>query len=353
MEAAIFAYSERGCALAEKIRAGCLTQDNCRLYTLKRLEHKGFTALEDCGPLIYASEFENSRLLLFIGAAGIAVRSIAPYVADKRTDPAVICVDERGTFVIPLLSGHIGGANRIAGKIASFLGAFAAITTATDVNGRFSADEWAARHGFQLSDMKMAKYISAAILERDIPIISEFPAASEYPPGTFEMNASSDASGQDAGIYIGYRIFEPFRHTLRIIPPVIRIGIGCRRGVSAEKIDEAVNSILNTNGIDRRAVKGIYSIDLKADEKGIIEYCRQKGFEFAVYCADELKKVKGDFSSSAFVESVTGVDNVCERAAAAQGALIAEKTSLGGVTAALAVQDLAVSFDDALYGMSL
>ena len=344
METAIFAYSQRGCGLAEKIRNGCFAQDNCRMYTIKRLCRPGFVSFEDRGDAVYHEEFSGSDILVFIGAAGIAVRKIAPYVKDKKTDPAVICIDERGTFVIPLMSGHIGGANEIAGKLASYIGAFAAITTATDVNGRFAVDEWAARRGFVISDMKMAKYISARILEQDIPIYSEFPVVTEYPPGTFRALMPGQADAADAGIYIGIRTVQPFRHTLRIIPPVLRLGIGCRKGTDARKIEAAVEKLLNDNSIDMAAVRGVYSIDLKADEAGLSEYCKAAGLKFTTYSSDELKKVPGSFSSSAFVESVTGVDNVCERAAAVKGRLIVRKTVFDGVTAALAAEELEIEF---------
>ncbi|MBR6258633.1 MAG: hypothetical protein IKR21_00285 [Oscillospiraceae bacterium] len=131
-----------------------------------------------CGRL-----FSERDALIFVSAAGIAVRSVAPFIKDKRTDPAVICIDERGKNVIPLLSGHIGGANALALRIADHLGASPIITTATDVNGKFSVDKWAAENGFMIDNMKAAKAVSAAILKWDVPLCSDLPVKGELPPG--------------------------------------------------------------------------------------------------------------------------------------------------------------------------
>ena len=353
METAIFAYSQRGCGLAEKLAEGIFIKDNCRLYTVERFCRDGFLSLEEQGPEIYGKEFQNSSLLIFIGAAGIAVRKIASYVKDKKTDPAVICIDEKGTFVIPLLSGHIGGANTFARDIAAFINAVPVITTATDINGKFAADEWAARRGFVISDMKAEKYIASKILETDVPVICDFPADGDWPAGIFPAdlkkagpgtNFDSAAERYDAGIYIGCRTFMPFEHTLRIIPPVLRLGIGCRKGTGKDQICRAVEKVLSDNEIDERAIKGVYSIDLKADESGLLDYCSAKGWRLTFYTCEELKNVDGEFTASSFVQSVTGVDNVCERAAAAEGTLIVKKTALNGVTCALAAEPLTISF---------
>ena len=126
-------------------------------------------------PSVYALEFSRRDALIFVGACGIAVREIAPYVRDKKTDPAVLVLDERARHVIPLLSGHIGGANRLAARLADALGAEPVITTATDVNGKFAVDEFAARTGCAISDMQLAKAFAAGILERDLPLASAFP----------------------------------------------------------------------------------------------------------------------------------------------------------------------------------
>ena len=119
--------------------------------------------------------FLRDDALIFVGACGIAVRSIAPYVRDKFQDPAVVCVDEAGQFVIPLLSGHVGGANRLAEMVASGIGAVPVVTTATDVEKKFAVDMFAKDHGFVITDRKLAKEISADILAGEpVGVFSDF-----------------------------------------------------------------------------------------------------------------------------------------------------------------------------------
>lgn len=108
--------------------------------------------------------FEQKQLLIFVGAVGIAVRSIAPFLKDKFTDPAVLALDEQGRYVIPVLSGHVGGGNRWAAVLAEELSAISVITTATDLNGKFAVDVFASERNLTLTDRRMAKQISAEIL---------------------------------------------------------------------------------------------------------------------------------------------------------------------------------------------
>ena len=143
MKIAVFAYTRAGCRTAGRVCRALPEAERC-CYAPPRLEAPGFAAL-DAG--VYGEAFANMDALIFVGACGVAVRSIAPFVRDKKTDPAVLCLDERASFVIPLLSGHIGGANALAARLAGALGAAAVITTATDVNGKFAVDAWAAQNG--------------------------------------------------------------------------------------------------------------------------------------------------------------------------------------------------------------
>lgn len=334
MTAAVFAYSRAGCRAAARVVAAL--DGPCALYAPARFEAPGFTPLS---PAVYGREFASARALIFIGACGVAVRAIAPYVRDKKTDPAVVCLDERLRFVIPLLSGHIGGANALAVQLARRLGAQAVVTTATDVSGKFAVDAWAAQNGCALSDMTLARRFSAAILERDLPLSSAFPVVSPLPGGVF-----AGESGE-LGVYIGCDVRAPYEKTLRIIPRLLRVGVGCRRGIAKEAVLAAVDRVLAENRLDARAVAGVFSIDLKQDEPGLLAACRERSWPCTFYSAQQLLRVPGDFTGSPFVASVTGVDNVCERAAMALGGtLLVKKTALGGVTAAVAQEDWEVRF---------
>ena len=158
------------------------------------LDHEiSFSPVKEGGLSAWAGErFGDSDGLIFIGACGIAVRAIAPYIRDKKTDPAVLAADEKGRFVIPLLSGHLGGANELAERLAAGLAksgipAQAVLTTATDVNRRFAVDVFAKEHGLVLDQMKLAKEISAAVLAGEpVGLFSDFPFSGPVPEGLYK-----------------------------------------------------------------------------------------------------------------------------------------------------------------------
>ena len=337
MRFAAFAYSRRGCETARRIMAAL--PGDWRAYAPERLAETPFAPLPKPSNSVYGECFSTSGALIFVGSCGIAVREIAPWVRSKCADPAVLCVDERGSFVIPLLSGHIGGANALARQLAEALGATAVITTATDINGRFSVDAWAAENGMAISDMSAAKAVSAAILERDVPLKSDFPVSGGLPAGTVPGESGP------LGIYITSTTIRPFDRTLRLIPRCLHLGVGCRRGTEEDVIAAAVENALSRSGLDIRAVKDAASIDLKAEEPGLLAFCARMGWPTRFYTAEELNAVPGVFTPSDFVRSVTGVDNVCERAALAGGGeLIVKKTAADGVTVAVAMEKTEVRF---------
>lgn len=340
MRLAIFAFSRQGLETAERVRALLAgAEDTCRTYVPARLAGEGTCSVTPPLPAFTGPVFRWADAMVFVGACGIAVRAIAPHVRDKRTDPAVLAVDERAQFVIPLLSGHIGGANALAVRLGKCLGAAAAVTTATDVNGRFSVDAWAAEQGLFIDDMHSAKAVSAAILEGPVPLASDFPIAAALPPGV--------AAGESGpvGICISWRRRKPFETTLLLVPPVVRLGIGCRRGIGAGAIRTLVDRVLAENAVHPAAVRGAASIDLKRGESGLLEFCRERGWPIEFYPASRLEAVEGTFTPSDFVLQTVGVDNVCERAAMADGErLIIKKTAGGGVTVAAAVEHWEVRF---------
>ena len=338
MKIALFAYSRQGCKTARRVLESFKDRE-IRAFTMERFLEPGFVPIPRPPQSFYGKLFDWADALIFIGSCGIAVREIAPYVKSKLTDPAVIAVDELARFAVPLLSGHIGGANALAMELADLLGATPVITTATDINRKFSVDTWAARQGLYIASLSAAKHISARILEAPVPICSDFPIVTALPEGTAE-----GASGE-IGICISCGTREPFDETLLLVPPILHLGIGCRRGTSREAIEAAVNQVCREHGIHPKAIKQAASIDLKAGEAGLLEYCEKRSLPVSFYTAQELGAIPGEFTSSERVLRVTGVDNVCERAAM-MGAekLLVRKTAMDGVTVAIALEHWEVRF---------
>lgn len=292
--------------------------------------------------------FETKDAILFIGATGIAVRSIAPFVADKRKDPAVVVMDEKGIFAVSLLSGHLGGANELAGKLANLTGAIPVITTATDVNGRFAVDVFAKKMNLWISDMKAAKQVSADVLdEKKIGLVTDFPILGEIPEELVKLRGTESFEGKTGLVIALNEEFKPFLCTLHLIPRIVAVGIGCKKDKEEAAIEEAVLSALAANHLSIHSVFGAASIDLKAHEPGILKFCEKYEIPFTTFTSKELMETKGEFTSSSFVQGITGVDNVCERSAAAlsNGSLIQKKTAGNGVTVALAVKEWSVEFE--------
>lgn len=287
-------------------------------------------------------QFAQGNPIIFVSATGIAVRSIAPFLGDKLTDPAVVSVDEGGRFAIPLLSGHVGGANRLARRIGKAIGAVPAISTATDVNGLFAVDEWAARQGFFVTDRTAAKRLSAALLAgQDISFTSEFPHTAlpkHVKPGQEPPCFAVTCRRADR--------FSP--GTLVLHPRWLTVGIGCRRGLPPERVGETVRALLAEHGLAEESVGCVASVELKRGDPGILRLAEEWGVPACFYRPEELMAAPGAFASSPFVYQTTGTDNVCERSAvlaAEGGALLVGKTAGNGVTVAVAQRSETVSFE--------
>ncbi|UWG98184.1 cobalt-precorrin 5A hydrolase [Dehalobacter sp. DCM] len=351
MKIGILAFTVNGADLAQKIKKVFASQgDEARCYLPEKLcgQIGGTELAEPILPDLISFTgrlFTANEALVFVGACGIAVRAIAPFVRDKTADPAIICLDEKGKFVIPLLSGHIGGANRLADRIAESLQAVPVLTTATDVNNLFAVDEWAAVHDAWISDMKAAKEISARLLAaKPVGFYSELKIEGKLP-----RLIQKDRPDLDLGICVSLNAkIHPFTHTLNIVPRTVYLGIGCRRGTPQKEIGELVLEQLEKNRISPEAVAGIASIDLKEDEQGLQDFAAQNSLPLHFYTKDQLLTVPGNYTESEFVSTITGVGNVCERAAvlaSAGGSLISPKVSAHGVTVALAQKEWRVSFE--------
>ena len=172
------------------------------------------------------------------------------------------------------------------------------------------------------------------------------PLKCDYPIVTTLPNGVVLGESGDVGIRISVYQDEPYERTLRLIPPILHLGIGCRKGTEPSAICEAVDVVLKEHNIDHRAIKCVASIDLKAEEPGLLQFCKERKLPVAFYTAEELKVVPGEFTPSEFVQSITGVNNVCERSALVGAKkLIVKKTALNGVTVAVAAEHLEVRFE--------
>lgn len=340
MRTAVISFTEKGRLLSQKI-ADFLNETNTAerfcFHTHTDEKSQGF----DDVYALAAKLFNACDAIVFVCASGIAVRAIAPHIKSKASDPAVIVIDDCGKFVIPLLSGHIGGANRLAQLIAENIGAVPVITTATDVGGRFSPDSFAKANGLVITDLGVSKKIASAVLDGE-----KIGLQSEYPCENIPPEISIDKACK-IGIYIGIDdAKKPFETTLFLPPKNIVVGIGCKRGTSCEMIEAHVTACFESAKISEERLCAAATIDIKSDEKGLLEFCRKRKIRLLTYSAEELMSVNGDFKSSDFVLKTTGTDNVCERSVARSGAkLILPKTAENGVTAALGELPVSIDFE--------
>ncbi|MBQ4402915.1 MAG: cobalt-precorrin 5A hydrolase [Selenomonadaceae bacterium] len=292
MRTGIISLTTKGTQLAEKIAEKVGGQ----IFAKGR----NFTKLAD----LVAEIFGKFDGMIFICAAGIVVRIIAPHIVSKLSDPAVLVIDERGQNVISLLSGHVGRANELTVEVAKALDANPVITTATDVAGQFSVDAVASKLGLVPEPKEAIKVINTAILR-----------------------------GEDVYVQAG-------DVRLNLIPQNLVAGVGCRRGTSSLKIFEAIQRACAMIHQPIERVKLLASADAKKDETGLLSLAEVMGLEIKFFSAAELQKKIDEYKlgESKFVTRSIGVGNVCEAAAlcCVENARFAlPKTSFKGVTVAL------------------
>lgn len=305
----IISFTDRGDALAEGLREALRLQDvEADLASGREVPLQEWT--NAC--------FKTSHTLFFIGAAGIAVRAIAPLIRDKATDPAVIAADEEGRYWIPILSGHLGGANEMARMAAGLTGGEAVVTTATDVRKRFAVDEFARDNRLSISSLDGAKAFTASLL-----------------------------AGHGVKLIISPEEMEGFH----LIPRSIILGVGCRRGKKKEEILDFIYRKLDELGLSPHAVAILATVDAKKEEAGLIESARELMAKLMTFTPGELTEAGKGFeglASSPRVKEAVGTDNVCEKAALAAGAerLLLYRTAENGITLAVGIAETRLRFNE-------
>ncbi|HWQ30635.1 MAG TPA: cobalt-precorrin 5A hydrolase [Negativicutes bacterium] len=320
MKLACIAFSTEGLQIAERISRGSGYETS--IYD--KADYK--TQLPDI--------FKTYRHIVFVSSVGIAVRLSAPYLCHKACDPAIVVVDDLGRFSISLVSGHLGGANELAMKLSGVLDCLPVITTASDGRGIEAVDMFAAANGLQTESLEAAKKITAMMLEgRKIKLDSELALVMNYD------NISE--TGYEAAVIVSSKeSVSSDKPSCILRPRNINIGIGCRRGKSKDEILKAINAVLERNDISRKSIKTLATVDLKADEQGIIDACQELGCSLRIFDRESIAKVEKLFTQSEFVKAATGVSSVCEPCAClAGGHLIVNKTVINGITVAVARED--------------
>ncbi|MEE3490461.1 MAG: cobalt-precorrin 5A hydrolase [Methanobrevibacter sp.] len=337
MKIAIISVSDKGRTLALKLKDK-LDDDStvirCDLY------HKN---VKNYFPVL----FYEYDAIIAIMASGILIRSIAPLVESKVTDPAVLNIDDNGNFVISTLSGHLGGANELAHKISGLIDATPVITTSTDVNKKLGIDVLAKDLYLTIDNTKEILYFNKAILEGNelsftINPNKNFDYLFEYlNNNTLEIDLSIYYSSKISVDEIHVEIDE---HNIILKEKKIVVGIGCRRGKECEKIYDGLKKSLDDLNILPSRVNMLTSAEIKKDEKGILELSDKLEIPVEFVKIDKLKLFESrDVTKSDFVYSKFGIYGVCEPSALIMAGfdskLIYKKTSYDGVTISIAVSN--------------
>lgn len=348
MKLAIIAITRNGARLGARLHA---VRPESELFVLER-----FAPAAGAQVTLFKGELKElvARLwghyqgFAFIMATGIVVRMVAPHLAGKERDPAVVVLDEAGQFAVSLLAGHLGGANRLAVELAAASGGTPVITTATDVNGLTAWDEAARQAGLRVEPVVHIKHLNSLLLEggrialvdrrgRVAPLFANTPGIEVHT--TFAAALQSGATGL---VFVTHRLIPDLDrrpNLLALRPPDLVVGIGCNRGTSADEIEAAVVSELGRAFLAFASVGRLASVQEKADETGLLEFAARHALPLDFFTAAQLNAVAAPSPDSPHALDAIGVRGVCEPAAilaAAGGSLLITKKKCGNVTIAVA-----------------
>lgn len=384
MKLAIISFTENGIKLSQTVakrlsRRKVTLYTKCSRYTAEDLKVQ---RVKESLQVWTAQRMAEGDALLFIGACGIAVRAIAPNLTDKLHDVPVLVMDEEGQYVIPILSGHVGGANELARELADLMDARPVITTATDVQKKFAVDLFAKRNHLEIMNKDgIAKVSAKALAGEQLTIAVRAQNIECYHPKFCEVREEdfTEAENQllrEANMHKQDQEACGVEQPLRLVPYVkdqpvdivvsemqdnknaliwLRpkryvVGMGCRKNKDTEELLAFYQETLEQAMVEPGEVYALASIDKKKDEPGLLAISERMRIPFFTYTAEELNRVGACVHSSEFVKAQVGVDNVCERAAFAgcgvSGWLIYEKHAFDGMTIAIAERNWSVILDE-------
>lgn len=328
MKLACLSFSDKGFVLGER-----LTEIHS---TEHFIEHFANSKVHGGIKRFLSQSWNDYDGFIFIAATGIAIRMINPYIESKTKDPGIVVVDDFGKFSISLLSGHLGGANRLAKWIGENIGAIPVITTASDNRGIDSIDLFAKKNNYHMEDMNSITRITSMMVNdkriglytedgqvinyENIEIIQDLNNIDETLDGVIIVSSKHDI-GQ---IKIPYTILRPKN---------INIGIGCRKDIDREVIIEAIEASLKDKNISIKSIKSMATVEVKRFEIGIIKAAEYLKCPLKIFTLDEIRPLEDMFQKSQFVKDTIGVYSVSEPCAYLLGGdLITRKSRYNGVT---------------------
>lgn len=360
MRLAIVSVTNKGSLLSAVIKEKLSTEKKIDLFAKqgKNLLTVPVQEYDNLAELVQRSwqEYEG---FIFIMATGIVVRVIAPHLIHKSIDPAIVCLDEQGNFVISLLSGHLGGANILAKQVAATMThAQAVITTASDVHNMIAPDVLARELNLLVDDFSALKTMNSLLVEgnengREILYLldPDFPELIKHWQSLKNIRWQSLSTEliitpQISGVVIvsdknAENLPQPEIPKLILIPMRNIVGIGCRRGISCAQLNIALQEACDLAKINPKSIKALTSAWVKQDEQGLLELAGEKNLPLTFYQATDIKNSieKNKLTESNFVKQEIGVGNICEATALMQqGKLILGKTKLSGITMAIVRQ---------------
>lgn len=294
------------------------------VFTLKKFQIEDTIQMDDFTSVLN-EKFSQYDGHIFIMATGIVIRKIASLIKSKDIDPAVLVADEGENFIISLLSGHLGGANDLANEAAEKLGLLPIITTSSDITGKIAVDTLSQKMQGELESLEKAKNVTSLIVDgKEVNILL---------PKNVKFN--SDANEEGIIVVSNREKIE----TVRIYPKNLILGIGCRRGIETEIIMEGIRKAMEANNLSIKSIKKIATVDLKADEAGIIESSKLLKKELVIISREDIKKVEDRFEGSEFVKKQIGVSCVSEPCALlasnGKGKFIENKFIYNGMTVSI------------------
>jgi cobalt-precorrin 5A hydrolase len=326
MKIAIISITKGGKQVAKELQA--------KLPTATILTEKGVRQK-------FANNWQSFGGFVCVMATGIVVRSIAPLLADKRTDPCVVVVDEKGRHAISLLSGHLGGGNDLAGQVAEILGGTPVITTASDTLGLVALDLWAKKQNLTAAKEVFTGASSILVNNGVLNIFTDLEVDS-LPAGLEQVTAP-----EKADLIISNR--SCYSGKLVLCPRNLVVGTGCNRHTPMAEFDEAATELFTDLGIRKQSIRNLASIDKKNDEVGLLEFAKDKNLSIEFFSKDEINRIIGVEVSKAAMKAVgaIGVAEPCALLSADininSSKLISRKRKWQNITMAVALVPFTLS----------